>query len=147
MATTVSRYNHTARKRDAGDINYATLKLMLLSNAATFSAAHTQLTQVTNAGAYEISGNGWTAGGETLSTVTITTVDTNGSMIDADDISKTATGGDIGPAYKAVIYDDSDANDAPLWFFDFGEAKAADEGDPFKVAFHASGISRTTQAP
>ncbi len=146
MAVSMLRYNHTAKKLLNKEINTSTLKVMLLTNTAAFNAANTQLTQVTNAGAYEVSGNGWTTGGETLDNVGITTVDTNGAMIDADDIDVTATGGDIGPAYKAVIYDDSDADDAPLWFIDFGESKTADEGTPFKIVFNAAGLTRITQA-
>lgn len=146
MAVTISRYNHTIKKLMNKEVTTGTLKVMLLNNSAAFTAANTALTDVTNAGAYEVSGNGWDAGGETLQNVTIAVVDTNGAMLDADDLEVTATGGAIGPAYKAVIYDDTDANKAPLWFIDFGEAKTADEGTPFKFAINANGIMRVTQA-
>lgn len=146
MAETISRYNHTAKLTWNKEIDYSTLKVMLLTDDATFTAGNTTLAQVTNTGAYQVSGNGWTAGGITLASAAITTVATNGSMLDAADISITATGGDIGPAYKAVIYDDTHANDAPLWFIDFDGAKTAGEGTPFLIRINANGISRLTSA-
>jgi hypothetical protein len=144
MAVTISRYNHTAKKLLNKEVTYTTLKIMLLNNSASFTAANTQLSQVSNSGAYQVSGNGWTAGGELLASVAITVVDTDGAMLDCDDVEVEATGGNIGPAYRAVIYDDTDSNDAPLWFIDFGEAKQADSGTPFKITINASGLYRTT---
>lgn len=144
MAVTISTYNHTIKLLQNEELTITTLKVMLLNNSATFTASHTALTSVSNAGAYEVSGNGWDAGGEALASEAITTVDTDGAMLDAADLTVTATGGDIGPAYKAVIYDDSDANDAPLFFIDFGEAKTAGVGTDFKFLWNASGIARTT---
>lgn len=146
MAATISAYNHALKKFLNKETDYSTLKVMLLNNSASFTAGNTQLTQVTNAGAHEVSGNGWTAGGETLANVSITVVNTNGAMIDADDVEVAASGGAIGPAYKAVIYDDTDADDSPLFFIDFGEAKQADEGTPFKIAINASGVMRVNWA-
>jgi hypothetical protein len=147
MAATISRYNHTAKKLMNKEVDYTALKIMLLDNTASFTATHTKLSDVAgSANAKEVSGNGWTAGGETLASVAVTTVDTNGAMLDAADVEKTASGGSIGAAYNAVIYDDTDSDDAPLWFIAFGEAKTADDGTPFKVAMNASGLARITQA-
>lgn len=143
MAVSISRYNHTAKLLLNKEIAYNTLRVMLLNATATFTATHTQLTQVTNAGAYQVSGNGWTAGGETIAGVAVTVVDTNDAMLDGDDISKTASGGSIGPAYGAVIYDDTHANDAPLWFINFDGSREAGVGTPFVINFNASGIYRT----
>jgi hypothetical protein len=98
------------------------------------------LTTVTNAGAYQVSGNGWTAGGITLSSVAVTTVTTNDAKLDADDISVTASGGSIGPAYKAVLYDDTDASDFPIAFIDFDGAQEAGDTTDFKIIWNASGI-------
>lgn len=146
MAVSISRYNHTAKKLLNKEVTYTTLKVMLLNNSASFSAGDTTLNQVTNSGAYQVSGGGWASGGQTLASVAVTTVDTNGAMLDGNDIEVTATGAAIGPAYAAVIYDDTDSNDAPLWFVNFGEAKQADEGTPFKFSLNASGLFRVTQA-
>lgn len=144
MAITISRYNHTAKKIANKEVTYTTLKVMLLDDGASFTAANTQLTQVTNAGAYEVDGNGWTTGGETLENVAVTVHDTNGAKIDADDVDVEADGGSIGPAYAAVIYDDTDADDAPLWYIDFDGPQTAGEGTPFKIQFAADGIYTIT---
>lgn len=143
MAVSISRYNHTAKKLLNKEVTYTTLKAQLLNATATFTATHTTLTQVNNAGAYQVSGNGWTAGGELLGSVAVTVVDTNDAMLDAADITKTATGGSIGPAYGCVIYDDTDAGDAPLWFINFDGVREAGEGTDFKIVWNASGIYRT----
>lgn len=142
MAVTISRYNHTAKRFLNKEVDITNLKVLLLNAAASFAAGNTQLTQVTNAGAYQVSGNGWPSGGVLLAGVTITTVSTNGAMIDAGDIEIEATGGDIGPTYAAVIYDDAAANDPPLWYIDFGAAQTAGAGTPFKISWSANGIAR-----
>lgn len=140
MAVTISRYNHTVKKLLNKEIDYTTLKMMLLNNAATFDATHTALATV--AGANEVSGNGWTVGGEPLANVAITIATTNDAKLDADDITKTATGGNIGPARKALIYDDT--GDVPLWFIDFGQDEEAGETTDFKFIFNAAGIFATS---
>lgn len=145
MAVTISRYNHTLKKLLNKEVDYTALKLMLLNDDAAFNASHTTLAgPAGSANANQVSGNGWTAGGETLGSVAITIVDTDGAMLDANDVSVEASGGAIGPAYAAVIYDDTDSNDAPLWFIDLGGAQTAGVGTEFKVTFDANGIQRIT---
>jgi len=142
MAVTVSLYNHTVKKLVNKEVAYTTLRVMLLSNTATFDATHTALTTVTNAGAYELAGNGWTTGGMTIANVALTTVTTNDAKLDGDDISVTATGGPIptAAAYKAVIYDDTEINDMPLLWIDFGQDEQAGEDTDFKIVWPAAGI-------
>lgn len=146
MAVTISIYNHTAKLFANGDVTLSTLKLQLLTDSATFDATHTALASVNNAAAYEVDGNGWDTGGETLTGVAVTVITTNDAKLDADDITVTATGGPIGPAYKGVIYDDTDASDAPLFFINFDGAKEAGETTDFKVTWHANGIATWTVA-
>lgn len=138
--TTINLYNHSAKLLANKQVTLTTLRVQLLNDSATFTASHTALTSVNNSGAYEVDGNGWTTGGETLSGVAVTTVTTNDAKLDADDVSVTASGGAIGPAYKAVIYDDTDANDAPLAFIDFESSKQADSGTPFNINWDSNGI-------
>lgn len=146
MAVTVQLYNHTARLIQNGSLIAGdTYKVELLNNSATFVATHTTKANVDNSGAYEVSGNGWTAGGETLANVAISTVTTNDAMFDADDISKTASGGSIGPAYKAVILNSTDGN-IPLAFIDFGAAQTAGVGTAFIIQWSANGIFSLTAA-
>jgi len=141
MAVTVSKYNHTNKKWINGEVTKTTLRLMLLNNTASFVATHTALNSVAGAGhTKEVYGNGWTQGGETFANVAVTIVNTNQAMLDADDIRKTATGGDIANAYAAVIYDDTDANDAPLWYIDFGQGETAGQDTDFLYVVNASGI-------
>jgi len=135
MAVTVNLYNHTAKKFANKEVTLTTLKVMLLNNSAAFNGAHTNVSSVSG---NQVSGNGWAAGGPTLQTVTVAVVTTNDASLDADDVSVTATGGSIGPAYKAVIYD-ATTGDVLLWI-DFGEAKEAGVGTPLLIQWHPSGI-------
>lgn len=138
--TTIATYGHTLKKFANGEVNLADLKLELLNDTATFTVGHTAKTQVDNAGAYEVSGNGWDSGGEAIANAAITTVDTDDSMLDADDVSVTATGGAIGPAYKALLLEATSGD--PLFFIDFEAAKTADVGTPFNVTWAATGIHK-----
>lgn len=140
MAVTISQYNHTAKLIFNKEIVYANLKIELLSATATFVATHAAKTDVDNAGAYEIYGNGWTQGGEAIAGAAVSVVDTNDAMLDATDVAKTATGGQIGPAYGAFIYETD--NLKPLWFIDFGQAEAAGDTTEFKIIWNANGIAR-----
>lgn len=149
MAVTISTYNHTARKLLALSITNeaANFYCELLNSSASFSATHTTKAQVDNSGAYEVSGNGWPAGGQPLASVAVTTVTTNDAMIDAADISVTATGGAIGPASAALIYvNEGNAGTTltPLWFVNFGESKTAPVGTVFPVVINASGLAQIT---
>lgn len=146
MAVTVSIYDHAAKLFANKEITFSTLKVKLLNDSASFNATHTQLAQVDNAGAHEVSGNGWPAGGQTIASVAVTQVGTNDARLDGNDIAVTAVGGAIGPAHKAVIYDDSTTSpaDAPLFFIDFGGAETAGAGTDFRMTWSASGIAEWT---
>ena len=151
MAVTVSTYNHTAEKllKLSLTSEAANFYLELLSGDASFTASHTTKSQVDNAGGYEVYGNGWTQGGENLASVTVSTVTTNDGMIDAADVTVTATGGSIGPADAALVYVDeggAGTTKTPLWFIDFGESKTATTGNVFPVIWNASGIAQVTVA-
>jgi hypothetical protein len=138
MAVTISLYNHTAKLFANGDVDIPNLKLMLLNNSASFTAANTTPNQVSNTGAYEVSGNGWAAGGVALAAEAVTTVTTNDAMLDANDVSVTASGGSIGPAYKALVLDAT--NSYALAFIDFGGSQEAGDGTDFKVVWAAGGL-------
>lgn len=142
MAVTVSLYNHTTRL--LGSLDLDNLRVMLLDNTASFVASHTTLNDVAGAAhAKEVSGNGWTAGGEFLANVEWKTVTTNDAILDCDDISVVATGGVIGPAYAAVYYDDSHPDDAPFAYLDFGEAVDAGAATAFLITISPNGIIRS----
>lgn len=143
MAVTLSLYNHTAQRFASGaNASGDTYKVKLLT-AATFDATHTTLaatggTEVSNA-------NGYTTGGATLANVAVTTVTTNDAKFDADDVTWTATGGALAAGY-AILYNDTDANDPPVAFIDFGGTESAADGTDFKIVWNASGILTFTVA-
>jgi hypothetical protein len=146
MAVTVSRYNHTAQKlRDLSfTAEAANFYFELVNGTTPFDATHTTKAQVDNSGADEVSGNGWTAGGENLTSVDVTIVNTNDAMIDAADIVVTATGGSISATDGFIYVDEGGLGSTltPLWYYDFGETLTATDGNNFTVAFNANGISR-----
>ena len=137
MAVTISLYNHTAtRFADGSNAVGDTYKVKLLT-AATFNATHTTLsatggTEVANA-------NGYTTGGATLSGVAVTTVTTNDAKFDATDVTWTASGGAITASY-AILYNDTDTDDPPVAFIDFGGSESAGDATDFKIVWNASGI-------
>lgn len=137
MAITISPYNHTAKLfADGSNAAADTYKIKLYSSA-TFDATNTTLAGIT--GTEATTGTGYTAGGQALSNVTVTTVTTNDAKFDADDVTWTASGGSITASY-AVIYNDTDANDPPLAFIDFDGSQSAGDTTDFKVIWNASGI-------
>lgn len=144
MAITISMYNHTKKLFANAEVNVSDLAVMLLNSNASFVAANTSIDVVAGADepsrANEVFGNGWTEGGVTLANASISVVDTNDAVFDADDIEVEATGGDIGPTESFVIYEKTSGN--VLFYIDFGGEQTAGEGTPFKVTWNASGIAR-----
>jgi hypothetical protein len=137
VAVTISLYNHTAKRfADGSNAVGDTYKVKLLT-AATFDATHTTLTAT--GGTEATTGTGYTAGGATLANVAVTTVTTNDAKFDADDVTWTASGGSITASY-AILYNDTDADDPPVAFIDFGGSESAGDGTDFLIVWNASGI-------
>jgi len=131
-------YNHTRKLFAAGDVDEANLKVMLVGAGYTFAATETALTAITAA---EVSGNGWTLGGIAIATSAVTAVGAD-AKLDGDDISVTASGGDIGPATALVVVDVTSS--APLFHYSFPSSQTAGDGTPFNVTWDASGIATWT---
>ena len=117
---------------DLDDTTADRFKVMLVTSAYTPDfGTHDFKADVTN----EVVGTGYTAGGESLTSVTLT--QSGGTItFDADDVtwaSSTIT------ARGAVIYDDSLASDPLIAYIDFGADKSSSAGD-FVLSFNASGI-------
>jgi hypothetical protein len=143
VAVTISLYNHTAKLfADGSNAVGDTYKVKLLT-AATFNATHTTL--AATGGTEVANGNGYTTGGATLASVAVTTVTTNDAMFDAADVTWSASGGSIAAAY-GIIYNDTDTNDPPVAFIDFGGTETAGDGTDFKIVWNASGIFTFTVA-
>lgn len=122
------------------DLDNDTFKLALYqstSNAATQSINNQA--SLTN----EVSGNGYTAGGNTLTSVTWADGSPQGQPVfDAADTQFTASGGSI-VARFAVIYDDTDASKTVVAHCLLDNTPAditVANGDTLTVQFSASGI-------
>lgn len=121
-----------------------TIKVALLTNAYTPDQdVHNYLDDVVT---YEVSGTGYTAGGNTLANKTNTyNSGTNVIVLDADDTtwsSSTIT------ARYAVIYDATPATNATkplIGFVDFGSDQSSSNGN-FTITWDATGIVRITVA-
>lgn len=113
-----------------------TIKVMLMNNSHVFTDTHDVKGDVS---ANEISGTGYTSGGETLGSATVTTDDTDDEgVFDAADTSwATATF----TAYHAVIYNDTVSSPVKplLCSIDFGGAVTA-TGATFTITWNAEGI-------
>jgi len=128
-------YNHTAKLFANGEVDIAALKVMLVGSGYTFSAAETAMTTAT---AQEVDGNGWATGGPTIASAAVTTVTTNDARLDGNNISVTASGGDIGPADGMIVYDST--NGYPLKYYQFASAQTAGDGTPFNITWPTEGI-------
>lgn len=117
------------------DLDTDTIKIALFTSSATLGAATTAYS-TTN----EVSGTGYTAGGNTLAGATITSSGTT-AIVDFDNTtwaSSTIT------ARGAMIYNSSKANRA-IAILDFGSDKTSTDGDftiQFPVADAANAILR-----
>lgn len=138
MAVTMSLYDHTVKLLANKEVTLTTLKVKLLDNTASFVGSDATVNAVDGTGAKEVSGNGWTAGGLTLAGVAVTTVTTNDAILDANDASATASGGSIGPAYAALVYDAT--SNKPLLYIDFGQMQSAGDTTDFKIVWAADGL-------
>lgn len=142
MAITITLFDHTARRfAEGANVAADTYKVNLYSvfdfdpTDTTKAAAETGATQLSTA-------NGYTQDSKTLASVAITQ-DGNDAFFDAADVTWTASSGAIA-AVGAMIYNDTDTDDPPLAWIDFGEIKTADDGTDFKIIWDALGIVRFT---
>ena len=125
------------------DLDSDVLKIMLCTSAYTPNQdTHRYTSSVTG----EVTGTGYTSGGNTLGSVAVTyTAGTNTLTLDAADTSwsnSTIT------ARYAVIYDSTPATDATrplIAYIDFG-ADVSSSGAAFNITFDAAGIVTLTAA-
>ena len=140
MAVTITPYNQTKKKLINSEYDLTNLKVMLRSST-TFTATDTVVSDLDGT---EVSGNGWTAGGEAIANAAVTIVDTDDAQLDGDDVRVTATGGNIGPSDGYVIIDDTDVDPELVAFIDPDGAKEAGNGTEFQVNWDVNGIIRLT---
>lgn len=116
---------------DAGrNLTSDTLKIALFTSSATLGAATTAYS-TTN----EVSGTGYTAGGETLTNVTVA-VDGTTAHLDCDNATWTSA---TITARGALIYNTNNSNSA-ICVLDFGSDKSSSNGT-FEIQFPAPGAS------
>jgi hypothetical protein len=123
------------------DFNSDTIKVMLCTSTYTPNQdTHQYKSDVTN----EVTGTGYTAGGATLGTPTLTyTAGTNVLMLDGADVSWASS---TITARYAVVYDSTPATDATrplLCYVDFGADVSSSSGT-FQITWDAAGIATVT---
>lgn len=122
------------------DLDNDTLKVMLCTSSYSPNQdTHQYKSSVTN----EVTGTGYTAGGKTLTGVTVTyDTGTNTLTLDADDVtwsSSTIT------ARYAVFYDDTATDDPLIAYWDLGQDEVSSSGN-FTLTISGSGIATITAA-
>jgi hypothetical protein len=113
------------------DLEADTIKIALYTSSATLGAATTAYS-ATN----EVSGTGYTAGGETLTTATVDTSGTT-AYVDFDNPEWTTA---TFTARGALIYNDTTAGDNSVAVLDFGGDFTVSSGT-FRVVFPAPGAT------
>jgi len=112
------------------DLEADTIKGMLLDNSHSFVATHNTKSEIV---ANEISGTGYTAGGQALANKAVTQA--AATKWDADDLSWTGTFS----AWHLALYDDTLAGDDLICSIDFGGEKAVFSND-FEIIWDSAGI-------
>jgi hypothetical protein len=108
-----------------------TLKVILVSSSQNVSAGGPNTyASVTSQLA---NGNGYTTGGETLATVSVSTVDSSG-VVDFADVSWS---GATFSANGCIVYNDSHSSKSIIAVYDFGGEKSATNGE-FKLVVPAA---------
>ena len=122
------------------DLVNDTVKVILLTNTHAFNNDNLGLASVV---ANEISGTGYTPGGETLTTKTVTQDDANNrALFDADNVTWTTA---TFTAAHAVIYDDTPTSPADplICSIDFGGDESVTANN-FEIRWDAAGIIAIT---
>ena len=131
MATEASNKIKFLLAKKAIDFSADTFKIILMQSGFVFNKDTHE--GYANVSASELgTGNGYTAGGVTLSGVTVTEDDTNDRCEVAwNNASWTASGGPIGPSPGAIIYDDTVTTptaDPVIGYIDFGGNQSQADG-------------------
>lgn len=120
------------------DMDAHTFKIMLVNSPAPVA------TNTVKADLTEISaGNGYSAGGTALASVT-STESAGTYTFDAADLVFTASGGVIGPFRYAVLYNDTAASDNLIGWWDYGSSISLNDTETLTIVFGGSGIFTLT---
>ena len=124
------------------DFTSDTLKLALVDDTIT-PAADDGTPVWGDYSANEVSGTGYTAGGEALSGVTYTEAAGVATLDDTGNVSWSQNGAGFTDAYWAILYNDDAASDQAIGFIDLGGPVSLVDGD-VTVTWNASGIITIT---
>lgn len=144
MVYTSLLYTNALLNAFSGKINYPsdTIKVALLTSSYTPNQdTHDFFDDVTT---YQVTATGYTAGGATLGSKTLTVASSKTIMLDSGDVTWTITGS-VTFRY-AVVYDATPATDATrplISYMDFGEDQTMNDGT-LKITIHANGIVSLT---
>lgn len=145
MAVTAHAYNHYMSLIAGQTVNKDSMKLMLLTNLASFNATHTTVDEVAGAAspdrANEFYGNGWPQGGKLVTNVTSSIITTDDAKLSGDQTTQTASGGSIGPCRFVLLYDSVTMK--PLILYDLGQDEYAGDTTDFKLTFDLNGTPGT----
>lgn len=137
------KYNNGKEAFFNGDINLSTDTLKVALFPSTYSANIDTDQFWSDISASEVSGTGYTAGGATLTTVSVTQDNANDkAVLDADDVTfSTVTLTGVNAVRYAVLYKDTGTpGTSPLIAqFDFGSDQEPN-GVDFTIQWNASGI-------
>jgi len=120
------------------DLGADTLKIMLTNSAPL-------VTNTVKANLTEISaGNGYTAGGATV-TITASSQTSGVYSLVGNDVVITASGGSVGPFRYAVLYNDTPTSPADplIAFWDYGSSVTLASGETLTVDFGANILTVT----
>ena len=134
---TLQLYNHTAQRFASGANSPSDIYRVKLLSAGTFDATNTTLAET--GGTEVANGNGYITGGQALAGVAVTTVTTNDAKFDADDVTWAVSAASI-TALAAVLYNDTDTDDPPVAFINFGGSRTVSSGSNFVLNWNADGI-------
>lgn len=132
---TFTKFNDFAEQLGKGTHNFSahTLKVLLTNTAPL-------VTNTVKADLTEISaGNGYSAGGATVGSVSWSETGGTATLAGAD-VTFTASGGSIGPFRYAVLYNDTPSSPADplIGFWDYGSSVTLADGGYFTVDFGSS---------
>lgn len=126
------------------DFDSDNIKIMLCTNSYTFDQdTHRYKNQVTN----EITGTGYTAGGQQLTSVTVT-YDTATNTIKMDAADPSWPNSTITGARKAIVYDSTPGTDAtrPIIAYLESDVDLSTTSGTLSITFDAAGIATITVA-
>lgn len=132
---TYNKYNTFADEISKGGHNLqtATFKVALTNTAPTAASDTVWNTTVAPAPA---AANGYTAGGNTITTSSATTTSGTFKLVLAD-TTFTATAGGIGPFRYAILYNSSASNKS-VGYWDYGSSVTLADTETFTVDFDAT---------